>query len=133
MLGRRALSSGRLAALGATLDFHHGLPGGARLVSLLARTCDATARGRRSSTHGWRRLSSATDVTQFGPAPVRQLRRRDRHAAPRARATIALYHDRLCLQESHHGGRGGQEEKSLAPNQNWRSIQASANRIRFWS
>src|SRR5438552_8304291 len=25
MLGRRALSSGRLAALGATLDFHHGL------------------------------------------------------------------------------------------------------------
>src|SRR6266566_8562856 len=27
MLGRRALSSGRLAALGATLDLHHGLPG----------------------------------------------------------------------------------------------------------
>jgi hypothetical protein len=25
MLGRRALSSGRLAALGATLEFHHGL------------------------------------------------------------------------------------------------------------
>jgi hypothetical protein len=25
MLGRRALSSGRLAALGATPDFHHGL------------------------------------------------------------------------------------------------------------
>jgi hypothetical protein len=25
ILGRRALSSGRLAALGATLDFHHGL------------------------------------------------------------------------------------------------------------
>jgi len=25
MLGRRALSAGRLAALGATLDFHHGL------------------------------------------------------------------------------------------------------------
>src|SRR5437667_3966042 len=69
MLGRRALSSGRIAALGATLDFHHGLPGGARLVSLLARTCDATARGRRSSTNGWRRPSSATDVTQFVPAP----------------------------------------------------------------
>jgi hypothetical protein len=27
MLGRRALSAGRLAALGATLDFHDGLPG----------------------------------------------------------------------------------------------------------
>src|SRR5213596_2194466 len=26
MLGRRALSAGRLAALGATPDFHHGLP-----------------------------------------------------------------------------------------------------------
>src|SRR5204863_15035 len=26
ILGRRALSSGRLAALGATPDFHHGLP-----------------------------------------------------------------------------------------------------------
>jgi hypothetical protein len=25
ILGRRALSAGRLAALGATLDFHHGL------------------------------------------------------------------------------------------------------------
>src|SRR6266566_8921669 len=25
MLGRRALGAGRLAALGATLDFHHGL------------------------------------------------------------------------------------------------------------
>ncbi len=25
MLGRRALSAGRLAALGAPLDFHHGL------------------------------------------------------------------------------------------------------------
>src|SRR6266540_2714553 len=27
ILGRRALSAGRLAALGATLDFHHGLLG----------------------------------------------------------------------------------------------------------
>jgi len=27
MLGRRALSAGRLAALGATLAFHHGLLG----------------------------------------------------------------------------------------------------------
>src|SRR5438128_4915033 len=26
ILGRRALLSGRLAGLGATLDFHHGLP-----------------------------------------------------------------------------------------------------------
>jgi hypothetical protein len=25
ILGRRALSAGRLAGLGATLDFHHGL------------------------------------------------------------------------------------------------------------
>src|SRR5437660_5293672 len=29
ILGRRALSAGRLAALGATPDFHHGLLGGA--------------------------------------------------------------------------------------------------------
>src|SRR5213596_2419369 len=28
ILGRRALSAGRLAALGATLDFHHGLLAG---------------------------------------------------------------------------------------------------------
>src|SRR5436190_11561369 len=30
ILGCRALSAGRLAALGATADFHHGLPGAAQ-------------------------------------------------------------------------------------------------------
>src|SRR5438445_12313377 len=32
ILGRRALSSGRLAALGATADFHHGLLGSGVLI-----------------------------------------------------------------------------------------------------
>src|ERR1700675_2452001 len=32
MLGRRALPAGRIAALGATMDLHHGLPGAAAVA-----------------------------------------------------------------------------------------------------
>src|SRR5438093_2664728 len=40
ILGRHALSAGRLAALGATLEFHHGLPA-AR--GLLQPSCESLA------------------------------------------------------------------------------------------
>src|SRR5438046_536243 len=43
ILGRRALSSGRLAALGATLDFHHGLLTASAVMVLLLGVCGITA------------------------------------------------------------------------------------------
>src|SRR5437773_1378474 len=52
ILGRRALSSGRLAALGATPDFHHGLLEQVLEAELhltrngISRTRDASERGR---------------------------------------------------------------------------------------
>ena len=59
MIGRRALSSGRLAALGATLDFHHGLLerdlDGARISRSALhrpRDLDGTAAGAVSLGHG---------------------------------------------------------------------------------
>src|SRR5213595_1830252 len=45
MLGRRALSAGRLAALGATLDFHHGLLAEQRLVQKTRERRDAAEHG----------------------------------------------------------------------------------------
>ncbi|PYQ94680.1 MAG: hypothetical protein DMF97_18135, partial [Acidobacteria bacterium] len=48
IFGRRALSAGRLAALGATPDFHHGLPAGMQGQSLRPR-CDAGLSPRAAS------------------------------------------------------------------------------------
>src|SRR6266852_4107004 len=44
VLGRRALPAGRLAGLGATPDFHHGL---------LSRANDARLKGSRSKSVHW--------------------------------------------------------------------------------
>src|SRR5438046_10323372 len=43
ILGRRALSAGRLAALGATPDFHHGLLTASAVMVLLLGVCGITA------------------------------------------------------------------------------------------
>src|SRR5437773_12033886 len=45
ILGRRALSSGRLAALGATPDFHHGL------LEALGSSCSISPADVISDTH----------------------------------------------------------------------------------
>src|SRR5438093_5536649 len=51
ILGRHALSAGRLAALGATLEFHHGLPGDPREKRqlILARSPAGCYRATRTS------------------------------------------------------------------------------------
>ena len=58
ILSRRALSAGRLASLGATPDFHHGLPGiMADLAVLQSRPAAAAQKSReiyQSVYNGWK-------------------------------------------------------------------------------
>ncbi len=68
MLARRALSAGRLAALCATLEFHHGLLGSAVVAALLSAGCGETPVAPTSDL----RIScpAPPTITATGPAVV---------------------------------------------------------------
>jgi len=69
MLGRRALSAGRLAALGATPDFHHGLLDAYKRSSMQRhRPTGALAPNARSiaSINSTLKLTTAPSVTRPG-------------------------------------------------------------------
>src|SRR6266850_4057002 len=107
ILGRRALPSGRLARLGATPDFHHGLltaetaeiaetyfslraPRALRFLSSSAATTPGRERRRRSPTSaaGRRRKSPAHRAPASGLLRFRRVARRGaRPPGPAARTT----------------------------------------------